>query len=226
MSLAKKEDAEKVWMGNSKLVPLLVPIEPLVLDPTNARDHNDRNINAIMYSLATYGQQKNISLDKEGRVALAGNGTVMAARALGWTHIAAVPFESDDPVTVGGWKIADNRTAELATWNFEHLAEGLRNLQDAGADLTKFGWEPFELEPLLTAEWRPPDEGPLPTGGHQSGKSIVVTEGQRERIERAVGEFIRQHEPNDREVGAVVALICDVWYDRNRVPEQEGAEEF
>jgi DNA modification methylase len=51
----------------------------------------------------------------------AGNGTLAAAKALGWSEIAAVILD-DDNSTASQFAIADNRTAELAEWDTETLA--------------------------------------------------------------------------------------------------------
>ena len=44
-----------------------------------------------------------------------GNGTLRAAKQLGWSHVAVLWVE-DDPATAAGYGIADNRTGELSGW--------------------------------------------------------------------------------------------------------------
>ena len=110
------------------LRPLAVPCDGLVLDPANARKHGAPNLEAIQGSLTVYGQRKPIVANRRTRTVIAGNGTLEAARALGWTHIAVV-FTDDDPVTAAGFAIADNRTAELAEWDAEALDRLLREVQ-------------------------------------------------------------------------------------------------
>ncbi len=110
------------------LAGLIVPIDTLVLDPANARKHPDKNIEAVKASLRVYGQRKPIVVNKNGMVVEAGNGTLQAARALGWTKIAAVLVE-DDAATAAGFAIADNRTAELAEWDDEKLKSLLAELK-------------------------------------------------------------------------------------------------
>jgi site-specific DNA-methyltransferase (adenine-specific)/site-specific DNA-methyltransferase (cytosine-N4-specific) len=102
-----------------------VPIDSVVLDPSNAMEHPIENLAAIRGSLAKYGQRKPIVVNRAGNIIEAGNGTWQAAKALGWTHIAAV-FVEDDPSTAVGYAIADNRTAQLATWNYDILAQILQ----------------------------------------------------------------------------------------------------
>ena len=58
-------------------------ISALTLDPCNARRHGAQNIEAVKSSLRRFGQQKPIVVDEDG-VIVAGNGTVAAARELGW----------------------------------------------------------------------------------------------------------------------------------------------
>lgn len=108
---------------------LLVPIDSLNPDPSNARRHGDKNLAAIKSSLATFGQRKPIVVQKQGRIVRAGNGTLQAAKALGWTEIAAVVID-DDNATASRFAIADNRTAEMAAWDDDVLAFELERFPD------------------------------------------------------------------------------------------------
>jgi len=99
---------------------LAVPISSLRPDPRNARKHGKANMTAIEDSLKKFGQQKPIVVSADGTI-LAGNGTVEAAKKIGWTHVAAVRSNlSGSDAT--GFAIADNRTAELAEWDKVELA--------------------------------------------------------------------------------------------------------
>jgi hypothetical protein len=102
------------------LRPLAVPCSALMLDPANARRHPEQNLEAIKASLRVYGQRKPVVVNRRTGTIEAGNGTLEAARALGWSHLAAVHVD-DDPTTAAGFGIADNRTAELAEWDREAL---------------------------------------------------------------------------------------------------------
>ena len=132
------------------LRPLAVPIASLTPDPRNARRHPERNLDSIRTSLSLYGQRKPLVVRREGMVVEAGNGTLEAAKALGWTHVAAVLVD-DDPATATGYGIADNRTAELAEWDEEALACLLAELQVAEVDLCDLGWGEEELSKLMDA---------------------------------------------------------------------------
>ena len=65
-----------------------ISIESLSLDPSNVRKHSRRNLDAIKASLRKFGQQKPIVVDAKC-IVLAGNGTLTAAKELGWTEVVA-----------------------------------------------------------------------------------------------------------------------------------------
>ena len=62
-----------------------VLITDVVFDPDNVRKHTQRNLQTIVESLKEFGQRKPIVL--KDNVVVAGNGTLEAAKLLGWTHI-------------------------------------------------------------------------------------------------------------------------------------------
>jgi len=132
------------------LLPLAIRVSDLTLDPRNARLHPERNLAAIKASLKTYRQRKPLVVRREGFVVEAGNGTLLAAKELGWTHVAAVLVD-DDPLTATGYAIADNRTAELAVWDEAALSSLLAELKvpNLDLDLEALGWSDEELDRLL-----------------------------------------------------------------------------
>ena len=122
-----------------------VPIESISPDPANARSHGERNLEAIRDSLRAFGQQKPIVVDSRG-IVIAGNGTLEAARRLGWTEIAIVRTELE-PAQATAFGIADNRTGELAEWNDEVLRSLLDTLEDEMLEILAF--DPKEIEALV-----------------------------------------------------------------------------
>ena len=124
-----------------------VPIDSIHVDPANVRRHPERNLATIRASLARFGQQKPIVVDSDG-IVRAGNGTLEAARALGWETIAIVrsPLAGSEATA---YAIADNRSAELAEWDQAALAEQLQALQSEDFDLSAVGFEAAEVEAML-----------------------------------------------------------------------------
>jgi len=129
-----------------------VKIETLAQDPNNARKHSDRNLKTIAASLKRFGQRKPIVV-REG-IVVAGNGTLAAAIQLGWTKIAIVNADDMTAQEAIAFAIADNRTADLAEWDYQILAEQLGDLPD----IDELGWEKHETDILLNAEWKPAEK--------------------------------------------------------------------
>src|SRR2546425_10353858 len=70
------------------LRPLAIPCSSLNYDPDNARLHSEENIDAIMKSLAEFGQDQPLVVQRQGMIVRKGNGRLKAARRLGWEWIA------------------------------------------------------------------------------------------------------------------------------------------
>jgi site-specific DNA-methyltransferase (adenine-specific) len=137
-------------------------IKDLTPDPNNARQHDDKNLKAIQGSLKEFGQRKPIVITQSG-VIVAGNGTVEAAKRLGWLEIQAVTVPGDwTPEQTKAFALADNRTAELAAWSPEVLASQLVELEAAGFEIEEFGFEKIEVaeEPREIVEDEVPESAP------------------------------------------------------------------
>ena len=118
-----------------------VRIDSLKPDPSNLRTHGDRSIDAIAASLARFGQQRPILVDEAG-VVIAGNGTLDAARRLGWKTIAVVRSKLAGADRVA-YAIADNRIPELAGWDREALSRTLATF--SREDLAASGFDAAEV---------------------------------------------------------------------------------
>jgi DNA modification methylase len=126
-----------------------VSISTLSPDPANARKHDGRNLTAIASSLEKFGQRKPIVVTPDS-IVVAGNGTLEAAKSLGWTQIAVartpIGWTWDQ---IKAFALADNRTAELAEWDDKVLAEQLLELDANGWDLKDIGFETLEPPTLV-----------------------------------------------------------------------------
>lgn len=154
---------ELAWIAED-LRPLARPTADLNGDPRNARKHNKKNLSALEASLKKFGQRKPVVVRREGMIVEAGNGTLECAKRLGWTHVACVVVDDDD-TSATGYALADNRTAELAEWDYEQLEELLLELREEDEDV--IGWSERDLEALLgdlgsTPEGEDPGAGEVP----------------------------------------------------------------
>lgn len=135
---SESQSREIVWEGSEDLKPLLVPIGSISVDPANVRRHPERNLEAIRASLMRFGQQKPIVCDSRG-IVRAGNGTLEAARSLGWTRIARVATALEGSEATA-YSIADNRSGDLATWDVESLVTQLQSLEHDGIEPGSLGF--------------------------------------------------------------------------------------
>jgi len=123
-----------------------LPIKELTPDPKNARKHDDQNLRILAESLKKFGQRKPIVITEAGQV-VAGNGTLEAAKKLGWLEIEVVRVPADwTPEMVRAFAIADNRTAELSEFDRVILTEQLVELKAADFDLQALGFTETAVE--------------------------------------------------------------------------------
>lgn len=181
--------ASKLEYIAKDLQPLARPIADFVFDPRNARTHGDRNYQAVKTSLERFGQRVPIVVRAGTMEVEAGNLRLQVARDLGWTHIAAVIVD-EDARSATAYGIVDNRSADLAEWNWGTLAELLAELRDDEEDLNDLGWSDYEVEPLLAGSFVPDaipegewgDDHDDAATSAATGMTIVFTADQWSRL--------------------------------------------
>lgn len=131
----------------AELIVEQVDVSTLKFDPRNARKHNDKNVEAIASSLREFGQRRPLVV--KGNTVIAGNGTLQAAISLGWPSvtITRVPKNWTEK-QARAFAIADNRTAELASWDHTALLDALREFDEPL--MAAAGFDPADLSTLST----------------------------------------------------------------------------
>lgn len=118
----------------------------------NPRD-NDDAVDATANSIKRFGWQQPIVVNNDG-VIVAGHTRYKAAKKLGLKHVPVVQAVHDDgtPLTdeeINAYRLADNKTGELADWNFGQLNEELQGIDDL--DMTEFGFDESDID--LANDW-------------------------------------------------------------------------
>jgi DNA modification methylase len=129
----------------------LWPIDKLLPYVRNARQHSDEQIAQIAASIAEFGFVNPILTGADG-VLVAGHGRLAAARKLGLATVPVVVLDHLTPTQRRALVLADNRLAELATWDDALLRIELEALQDDGFDLDLTGFDADALAELLADE--------------------------------------------------------------------------
>lgn len=113
-------------------------------------------IDAVARSITAYGFRQPIVVDGDG-VILAGHTRYLAAKQLELTSVPVL-WETDiTPEQARGYRIADNKTGELAAWDRDMLDEEVRALaaEIDDASLDALGIADWELKRIFNEQVKP-----------------------------------------------------------------------
>lgn len=127
---------------------LVVDIDSVRVDPTNARMHPISNIKRLARSLIEFGQRKPIVVNSATGLIEAGHGIWLAAKHNGWKRIAAV-MVADDPLKAKSFGVADNRLHEFSSWDNDQLGKTLADLRGENIDIATLGFSSREVEKAI-----------------------------------------------------------------------------
>jgi hypothetical protein len=186
-----------------------IKIEDLLPDDHNPRQRTERGEEVLGTSLEKYGAARSIVIDKDG-VVRAGNGTLEAAKAAGIKEVVVIDGAPDKLVAVRradwdkneaeGYSVMDNKSADLAEWNYPVLSEKLKL---PGMEPDAFGFLQTEVDAIdANASWMGTGVDQPEAGlGKQTTKAFEMvkiqvtildesrTEEIVERLETALEEF-------------------------------------
>jgi DNA modification methylase len=111
---------------------------------------NDAAVDAVAASIREYGFRQPIVVDEDG-VIIVGHTRYKAARKLGLEEVPVHVAVGLTPAQAKAYRIADNQTATLSTWDDDKLPIELAQLQELGFDLNMTGFSGDELMRLLDA---------------------------------------------------------------------------
>jgi len=135
------------------LESLAIDIDKLTFLEGNPRKGD---IEAVAKSYKQFGQRKPIVATKD-YVVIAGNHQLAAARQLGWDRIAVV-ITDDDELTAKAFALADNRTAELGSYDDDLLADLLSEVSSVPELMDSTGFTEDDLFDLIGFDDEPEDE--------------------------------------------------------------------
>ncbi|MEX2388717.1 MAG: DNA modification methylase [Phycisphaeraceae bacterium] len=109
---------------------------------------NDQAVDAVAASLAEFGFRQPIVVD-EGGVIIVGHTRWKAAKKLGLAKVPVHVATDLSPEQIRAYRIADNKTGELADWDLEILPIELNELREGGFDMGVLAFDDEELAKLL-----------------------------------------------------------------------------
>jgi len=116
----------------------------------NPRD-NDAAVEAVAASIREFGFRVPLVVDEHG-VIVCGHTRFKAAKKLGLETVPVHVATDLTPDQVRAYRIADNKTAELASWDTDLLPLELADLQDAGIDWSALGFDEDALASMLASD--------------------------------------------------------------------------
>jgi hypothetical protein len=192
----------------------MVPASELLPNPKNWRTHPEAQKNALRGVLAEVGIA-DACLARE-----LPDGSLMLIdghlRAETITD-AKVPVLILDVTEAEADKILAtlDPLAAMAEKDAEQLASLLATLKDQNDALTPLVWPDYIIDPLLSADWTPPEPGEMPTKEQKSEQDVLrLTAEQRETVNAAVAKCREYHEDNALGESQCVELICQEYLDK------------
>lgn len=120
-------------------------ITPYENNPRNNEDAVDK----VAESIKEFGFQQPIVVDKDN-VVIVGHTRLKAAERLGLDKVPVVIADELSEEQAKAYRLADNKTNEIATWKFDVLNEELLDIGQI--DMSKFGFDMSALADDLVAE--------------------------------------------------------------------------
>ena len=144
---------------------------------------NKKAVDAVASSIKQFGWKQPLVIDASG-VIIAGHTRFLAAQKLGLEKVPVVVAKELSADQVRAYRIADNKTNELAEWDVGLLSEELKELSDAGwNNLSDLAFSQMELDNLLS---------PLAAENFQPERPTVssaVREHEEQRNEEEPGQL-------------------------------------
>ena len=116
----------------------LTDLVPYENNPRN----NDDAVEAVAESIKEFGFKVPIIIDKDG-VIVAGHTRYKACEKLGIEEVPCLIADDLTEEQIKAFRLADNKVAEIATWDFEKLDLELSELD---FDMELFGFEEVERD--------------------------------------------------------------------------------
>ncbi len=113
----------------SKLKIVYKHVDEIIPYVNNPRKISQNAIDKVASSIKNFGFKVPIIIDKDNEI-VAGHNRMLAAKKLGMEEVPCIVADDLTEAQIKAFRIADNRTAEFAEWDFELLEIELEGLDD------------------------------------------------------------------------------------------------
>ncbi len=125
------------------------PLTSLKRYENNPRKHPEKQLVKLAASIREYGFAVPVLVGEDGLI-IAGEARVEAAGRAGLTEVPVIVASHWSAAQVRSYRLADNRLAELATWDSEALAIELAAIIEFDeTPIEILGWETAEIDLMV-----------------------------------------------------------------------------
>ena len=145
MIVSEKRRARRVpalWLLKDPICMEIVEIPVNRIKPYDKNPRrNDGAVETVAASIAAFGFKVPLVIDK-GNVVVTGHTRLRAAKQLGMKTVPCIKAEDLTDEQIKAFRLADNKTAELAGWDFDLLNEEMEDILTF--DMGDFGFELYD----------------------------------------------------------------------------------
>lgn len=129
------------------------PVDRVRPFENNPRKNEDA-VPAVAKSIEEYGFNQPIVVDGNG-VVVVGHTRLKAAKLLGLDKVPVYVAKNLTEQQAAEYRLVDNKTSELSSWDEEKLLAELKSLDEAGSDMLSFGFDdidddmPYRYDPEI-----------------------------------------------------------------------------
>ncbi len=110
---------------------------------------NDAAVDFVANSISEFGFKVPIVIDKDN-IIVCGHTRYKAAQKLNLKEIPCVKADDLSEEQIKAFRLADNKSAEIAEWDIDLLTSEIKDISDI--DMSEFGFDIQELDPVEVEE--------------------------------------------------------------------------
>ena len=127
---------EVIYKNTDELIPYV-----------NNPRYNDNAIDAVASSIKNFGFKQPIVIDNKNEI-VAGHTRLLASKKLGLEEVPVIIADDLNEAQARAYRLADNKVAEIASWDYELLELELETVEtdDLDLDMEELGFEDNSLD--------------------------------------------------------------------------------
>jgi ParB-like chromosome segregation protein Spo0J len=190
-----------------------IPLNEIVPYEGNPRTIGDDAVEAVANSIQEFGWQQPIVIDSD-KVIISGHVRRLAAIKLGLEKVPVLIAKDLSPEKIKAFRIADNKSHELAEWDFKQLLTEITAIGES-VDLTLLGFEQDDLDQLLN-----PSAPKLGEASKRSTAQLTLKFGKYTvpLDESEFGHLVRLLTAHETKLGTRFGFVAALVEQMNHVP--------